>query len=666
MGRLLTKQNAVTSPSIVEVFAYDGRGLMTKAVKGDSSVEDVYSSSEMDYDGLGQLEESRQVVEEGNIYTLNYERDQLGQATKLYYPKTGAGVATIEYSYTSLGSIDTIDRGVTELADYDYYGGNVSDRLYSTTSNVSFTPLYDSFGRVTSHSTLNASSVGVDFTYSYDDNSNIVSKTFEHRASDPSNIYAYDTLNRVTRSDYHNSENELFTYDKLGNRDQVVNRDTTTDTYTNNNVNEYTEIVVDSSSKAPLYDAAGNLTKDINDYTYHYDYENRIIEIKKDNDTDLVAEYTYGALGRRIQVKDDEAADDEKYKRFYYDGNRVLLETGINDVLLAASETDERYFVYGNYIDEVLVMRDIGGSSDHYYGHDHLFSPTVLFSAAGAVDERYEYDAYGKCTVLDPDLTADADNKSDFANPYLFTGRRLDILDGSSLKLQYSRARYYDPYTGRFLQRDPLGINPAGGENNPFDALIQYTDGVNVFEYVNSSPNNGLDPYGNLRIPGNSLGGDIPGTMICNDTGAVRSILPRSGWYTGGCLNLVYIDCDQVLARSRFDRSKPCKNGTAKNVFKCYNCETSEPEYTKKVGSIRLGWRKRARITKKYCDFIKYEYKCECNKWKLVGRHPSTGRSYGMVSKLECAQKRFGGGRESHVDRHNDSSLECSGSGGCR
>jgi len=85
---------------------------------------------------------------------------------------------------------------------------------------------------------------------------------------------------------------------------------------------------------------------------------------------------------------------------------------------------------------------------------------------------------------------------SAFGNPYLFTGRRLDILDSSSLKLQYSRARYYDPQTGRFTQRDPLGINPAGSKQNPFQVWIQYFDGTNIYEYVKSNSVNLTDAYG--------------------------------------------------------------------------------------------------------------------------------------------------------------------------
>jgi len=96
------------------------------------------------------------------------------------------------------------------------------------------------------------------------------------------------------------------------------------------------------------------------------------------------------------------------------------------------------------------------------------------------MEERYEYDAYGNCHILEPNFADDPDGQSDYRNPYLFTGRRLDILDNGSLKLQYNRNRYYDQYTGRWLIHDPLG----------------YWDGLNLYGYVDNSPVTLSDPYG--------------------------------------------------------------------------------------------------------------------------------------------------------------------------
>jgi len=138
--------------------------------------------------------------------------------------------------------------------------------------------------------------------------------------------------------------------------------------------------------------------------------------------------------------------------------------------------------------------------NDYYYAHDHLYSPAALIDSSGTVLERYEYDAYGNCSILEPNFAPDPDGQSDYGNNYLFTGRRVDILDNGSLKIQYNRNRYYDYYTGRWLTHDPLGIAPAGGEKNQFGPEKELTYGLNLYEYALSSPTNVLDPTGTIPI----------------------------------------------------------------------------------------------------------------------------------------------------------------------
>ena len=135
---------------------------------------------------------------------------------------------------------------------------------------------------------------------------------------------------------------------------------------------------------------------------------------------------------------------------------------------------------------------------DYYLGHDHLFSPTVLFRDYGAVAERYEYDAYGKVTIYNSGFTTTF-TSSLFGNPYYFTGRRLDTLDSGNFQIMYYRARYYDTNTGRFIQRDPLGIMPSYLlKPNRFAPALRYRDGMNIYQYVKSRSVNSLDPYGLL------------------------------------------------------------------------------------------------------------------------------------------------------------------------
>jgi len=232
------------------------------------------------------------------------------------------------------------------------------------------------------------------------------------------------------------------------------------------------------------YNAAGDLVKDKDSYEYEYDYENRIVKIIKDGND--IAEFAYDALGRRIEKKD--LIDSNNTRRYYYNYNWQVLEE------YDSQNNRKNYYVYGNYIDEVLRM---GGN--FYYLHDHLYSPVVLYMGASnnyAVFERYEYDAYGNCHILEPNFADDPDGQSDFDNPYLFTGRRVDILDNGSLKIQYNRNRYYDQHTGRWLTHDPLGITPNPQLPNYFDAISQYKDGLSLYEYVRSNPINKLDQLG--------------------------------------------------------------------------------------------------------------------------------------------------------------------------
>ena len=129
-----------------------------------------------------------------------------------------------------------------------------------------------------------------------------------------------------------------------------------------------------------------------------------------------------------------------------------------------------------------------------YYAHDHLYSPVALFRQNGVLIERYEYDAYGKAAIMD--ASYGSRSVSSHGNSYLFTGRRLDILDNNSLKIMYYRNRYYSPEMGRFLQKDPLGITPKAFVPNIFNPTGQYKDGMNLYQYVASNAIIWVDPYG--------------------------------------------------------------------------------------------------------------------------------------------------------------------------
>ena len=494
------KQVTIGSVTTKETFTFDGLGRMLTAQKIEGAT--TISDTEFAYNDMGRITDANEVYYALSKKEIDYDYDNAGNRIKTVYPLSGT---VINRTNTWTGQIDTIDHNGTEtLADYEYIGSRVAARDFSwSTYQTNSERSYDNMGRLTKIKTYKPGTpdtIIADFDYDYAANeNNIRKKTFDHRGGTPYNEYEYDDLDRLDLATYIDDSNEVFTMDDLGNRSNVNLRDDTDQVY---DVNDLTNRYVSIDSSSRTYDAAGNLTVDDNGYQYTYDYENRIIEIEDINDV-TVAEFAYDALGRRIK-KYDSKADSTTYY-YYNDKWQVLAEADSNGDHLI-------HFVYGNYIDEVLAARKAGPVSMRIYVHDHLYNPVALLMRSGLVTERYEYDAYGKVKVMDASYNADADNQSDYGNPYTFTGRRLDTLDSGSLELMYYRNRYYSPETGRFLTHDPLGM---AAEDAPafFLPYWQYGDSLCAYSYVGQNPMISLDPdglrvvyYGNWCGPGLSGG----------------------------------------------------------------------------------------------------------------------------------------------------------------
>ncbi|MBI9018050.1 MAG: hypothetical protein JEZ07_12410 [Phycisphaerae bacterium] len=310
------------------------------------------------------------------------------------------------------------------------------------------------------------------------------SGTFNGKLDD---VRIYD---RVLYDDeiYDLADYETFNYDKLGNRTDVVNRNGLADKYAVDPLtNRYDNASVTDATVSHVYDDCGNLTDD-GDYLYSWDYENRLLTVTRKIDSVVVVQYDYDALGRRIRKYDCIANAKTLY---WYNNNwQVLTETDGDNVEL-------RRNIFGNYIDELIGYNDVSGSGDdiHTVLHDHLYSPVALVDSSGVIVERYEYNAYGKPTIYDGDYQEISATAHD--NQVYFTGRRVDVLDGGDKLLQYSRNRYLDYDTGRWLSHDPLGIVPDS-YRNVFMVQDQYTNGLNIYAYVGNSPVVNFDPDGRV------------------------------------------------------------------------------------------------------------------------------------------------------------------------
>ncbi len=299
--------------------------------------------------------------------------------------------------------------------------------------------------------------------------------------------FAYDKLRRLTTA-WMGSSNVAnpgastyvkkltFNMDDDANRTSVVDLpyggSSTTTNYTTNNLNSYTNVGGTTRGN----DANGNLT-DNGTHLFSYNYKNVIVQVKLKSGGGVVADYKYDALGRRVE-KDVGGAIERHI--------RSPVSPEVSHVVCAygASDTWMQDYVWSDEIDGIIMLRqadvlDFDADSDtsevtrSYYHRNALGSVMGMTDAAESAIVSYRYSPYGVRTTTVGGVVQTSDP---LGQPWTFTSRASD----AETSLLYYRARSYDPKTGRFLQRDPLGYEPH----------------ANLYVYANSNPVGLVDPTG--------------------------------------------------------------------------------------------------------------------------------------------------------------------------
>jgi len=183
------------------------------------------------------------------------------------------------------------------------------------------------------------------------------------------------------------------------------------------------------------------------------------------------AKYEYDVLGRCVSRIEHEIPNPASAitNWFVHDGNQVVADLDGEGNLL-------RTYVWGPGIDNLLCFTDHATSNTYYAIKDHQNAVIALVDEAGAVVESYEYDAWGNPGVFDAAGSRITNGISQIGNRYMFQGREYDATTG----LYCFRARWYDPETGRWLSKDPIGIS----------------GGLNLYVFCGNNPVNFIDPSG--------------------------------------------------------------------------------------------------------------------------------------------------------------------------
>ena len=277
-------------------------------------------------------------------------------------------------------------------------------------------------------------------SYTYDGNGNRTLK----RQLGGETLYHYDPLNQLNKVEYPSCTEELF-YDRAGNRTRrlVAGEEELYRYDPRNRLMAYTKNGVTTMFQ---YDNAGNLLVD-DKAQYGYDAFNRTVKVETFDGN--VQVNRYDAEGLRYEMEEN-----GQLVQFIFNQDREVVteedSTGLTRLIRST---------------ELIARSSESARTYYHYASDEMGSATHIVDEAGNVQNRYEYDAWGKIEVKEEAVP----------NRFTYYGQQIDPIT----QQYYLRARFYNPIIGRFTQEDTYR-----------------GDGLNLYAYCANNPVFYVDPSG--------------------------------------------------------------------------------------------------------------------------------------------------------------------------
>jgi RHS repeat-associated protein len=435
--------------------------------------------------------------------------DVRNRLAKRWWEGDDVDAARVDFFYAANGRESHIDRYAdlegTDLVAYTDYE-------------------YDTAGRTTMISHRRAvDDVIAQYDYEYDFRGLLSheDRSGESYANDGCHAdYSYDKTGQLLEADYSGADviaeqvDEYYRYDANGNRTESYLHG---GGYVTGTANQLKSVGTFNYE----YDDEGNLVKKVEIATgevttFEYSHRNRMVRaVKWSSDPDSGGiilheeEYTYDAHNRRIRIlvdADGAGPGEAEVTNIVYNGEDAWVDFN------AAGEVVARY-LFGSRIDQIFAQRR-SDSGTVWILVDRLGTSRCFITTASQLLNQVEYSTAG--IVLSPtDISA-------LNFRFLFTAREYD----EQTAWHYFRARFYDPFNGRFAQRDPLN----------FTALDH-----NLYRFIGNSLGNAVDPRGMTEMTEHtstsvSMGEVIAAYFAAQET---QLALKITGCITGVSLNLL-------------------------------------------------------------------------------------------------------------------------------